>query len=70
MVAGSGAASAIGRGRKAKYLRPGPAVFICDKCVERFHDDIAEVNESEPTGMVTRACPVIAGASAMPLHTS
>ena len=32
-------------GQDAKYLMAGPGVYICDECVERFHDDIAEMNK-------------------------
>jgi ATP-dependent Clp protease ATP-binding subunit ClpX len=30
--------------RDAKHLMAGPGVYICDVCVERFHDDIIEMN--------------------------
>jgi hypothetical protein len=30
--------------RIAKHLMISPGVYICDECVERFHDDIAKMN--------------------------
>ena len=32
--------------RDAKHLVQGPGVYICDKCVEKFYDDIAEMNKT------------------------